>query len=379
MRGSDRNRGRKLNDLRAQLDRLGYGKDGTSASRVFSADELRHALDRKPEQVTKRPSASRPPPASSRGDGISLAPGTSPDTRGSDLVAQRTACGSVSSAAPVPPKPEPALSAPAVPDIVYSRRLPRRARATPSVSASELSVVRLEEATDGTEVAVPGVGRMYLVNTDVACVPGAAALSTTFAEHLCLDDSGMCRRILASFGPSRFRPEDVVFMDIETTGLSSSPLFLIGIMLWHGSGFEVRQFLARDYAEEAAVVGMFVDACVDKRLLVTFNGKSFDFPFIRARAAANGITFRLDPVHLDLLHESRRIWRGSLPDCKLQTLERHVCQRNRHGDIPGAEIPDAYHAYVRTANAAQIVEVLKHNMLDLVTLADLMTRFPAAT
>jgi len=70
------------------------------------------------------------------------------------------------------------------------------------------------------------------------------------------------------------------------------------------------------------------------------------------------------------------VWGGGLPNCKLQTLESHLCQRVRHGDIPGSEIPDAYHAYVRTQDAWQMVQVLHHNLLDLVTLADLMVRLP---
>jgi uncharacterized protein YprB with RNaseH-like and TPR domain len=116
---------------------------------------------------------------------------------------------------------------------------------------------------------------------------------------------------------------------------------------------------------------------MDRRsLLVTFNGKSFDYPFIRSRAAASGLRVSEVEHHLDLLHVGRRFWRHRLPNCKLQTLERFLCHRVREGDIPGAEIPDAYHAYVRTGNAYQIVDILKHNLLDLVTLADIMTRFP---
>jgi uncharacterized protein YprB with RNaseH-like and TPR domain len=171
-------------------------------------------------------------------------------------------------------------------------------------------------------------------------------------------------------------PADMIFMDIETTGLSTSPLFLIGLMVWVNGGFEVQQYLARTYAEERAVIAFFVDICASRKLLITFNGKSFDFPYVRTRAAANGVAFDLSPLHLDLLHESRRLWGRELPDCRLQTLESRVCGRVRSGDIPGAEIPEAYHAYVRSRNAWQIVEVLKHNMLDLVTLSDLMTRFP---
>ena len=170
----------------------------------------------------------------------------------------------------------------------------------------------------------------------------------------------------------------MLFLDLETTGLTNSPLFLIGIMVWSGQGLEVRQYLARDYAEEAPAVALFAEACAGKRLLVTFNGKSFDLPYVRARALVSGVPFEASPVHFDLLHECRRIWKRALPDCRLQTLEQHVCGRARPADIPGHAIPDAYHDFVRTGNARQLVTILRHNLLDLVTRAELMTRFPAA-
>ena len=112
----------------------------------------------------------------------------------------------------------------------------------------------------------------------------------------------------------------------------------------------------------------------NKQLLVSFNGKSYDMPYLRARAAATGVAMKFEPMHVDLLHVCRRRWKDMLPDCRLQTLETHICRQQRHGDIPGSEIPNAYHRFVRTGNAAVIVEVLKHNALDLVTLADLVRR-----
>jgi len=208
-------------------------------------------------------------------------------------------------------------------------------------------------------------------------IDGAAELDARFAASMGAEDGALFAHLNAlTSGRAAFRPEDLVFLDIESTGLSSSPLFLIGVMLWSEGGFTVHQFLARNYAEEAAVLQCFSHACRGRPLLVTFNGKTFDVPYIRARAAANAIRFESAPAHFDLLHVSRRAWGKTLPDCKLQTLEAAVCGRRRVGDIPGGDIPDVYHAFVRTADAFEIVEVLKHNLLDLVTLADLMTHLP---
>ena len=77
--------------------------------------------------------------------------------------------------------------------------------------------------------------------------------------------------------------------------------------------------------------------------------------------------------HLDLLYESRRRWKGKLPNCRLQTLETHLCGRRRYGDIPGWAIPDAYHRFVDTGDARQVRDILHHNLLDLLTMAQVLT------
>jgi uncharacterized protein YprB with RNaseH-like and TPR domain len=109
-------------------------------------------------------------------------------------------------------------------------------------------------------------------------------------------------------------------------------------------------------------------------MVVTFNGKCFDMPFLVNRANANGIELPAPEFHLDLLHESRRIYKRDLPNCRLQTLEQMVCGRSREDDIPGSEIPRAYDDFVCTGDACKIASILTHNLYDLLTMADLMHR-----
>ena len=169
-------------------------------------------------------------------------------------------------------------------------------------------------------------------------------------------------------------PERLLFLDIETCGLTSTPLFLIGTMYLGADGrFRLRQFFARDYAEEVHVLRHLAEFVGDFDILVTFNGKSFDWPYIIDRAVYHSVPMHADaPNHLDLLHEARRRWKSVLPNCQLQTLEYHVCKRRRVGDLPGSMIPDAYHRYVKTGNARQMLDVIHHNALDLITMAELM-------
>jgi uncharacterized protein YprB with RNaseH-like and TPR domain len=166
-------------------------------------------------------------------------------------------------------------------------------------------------------------------------------------------------------------PEAALFVDTETTGLAGSMVFLLGTMRIVDERIVVRQVFARDYREEPALLSEWAEMLKGAGMLVSFNGKAFDVPLLRDRLGYHGIAPPTEPPHLDLLHAARRRWRDVLPDCRLQTLEWRVCGRRRAGDIPGEEIPDVYHRFVRTGDPADVVSVFHHNALDLVTLADI--------
>ncbi len=181
-------------------------------------------------------------------------------------------------------------------------------------------------------------------------------------------------RLAHTCNSERISPEEIVFVDLETTGLSTTPVFLIGTMECGVDGFVFKQYFARTFEEEASILAAFAERLKTTRLVITFNGKSFDMPFLVNRAVANRMKMPIPEFHLDLLHEARRVYRGELPNCKLQTLEYYICGRSRDDDIPGAEIPAAYKAFVRTGNADKIGLILMHNLYDILTMADLMNR-----
>ena len=84
------------------------------------------------------------------------------------------------------------------------------------------------------------------------------------------------------------------------------------------------------------------------------------------------VPLALPPRHLDLLHPARRRWRGQLCDCRLQTLERHVCRRMRSGDVPSDEVPALYHDYVRHGDPYRLLPVFHHNLLDVITMSEIL-------
>jgi uncharacterized protein YprB with RNaseH-like and TPR domain len=325
---SDDTKAQKIKDLRGRLDKLNRASvKKTPAAASTPRDDLRRSLQRR-KQARATADASHPLPG----------------------------------------------AVPTMDPILYRRDLPRTQPAYAAAAQPSVTVI-LSDAATGVEV-VDQRGKAYHVKTAVAGLEDVAHVDKAFEAKMVGAEGALHERLRRQHDSASYSVSDFLFVDIETTGLSSSPLFLIGIMLWEDTGLIVHQFLARDYAEEAAVISLFVKASEGRSVIVTFNGKTFDYPYIRNRAAANGVPIPPPLPHFDLLHECRRLWKHTLPDCKLQTLERYVCNRTRSGDIPGSQIPQAYHDYVRTGNAWQIVEILKHNMIDLVTLGELMAKFP---
>ena len=163
-----------------------------------------------------------------------------------------------------------------------------------------------------------------------------------------------------------------LFLDLETGGLTSSPVFLAGTMHWNGETFVLRQYFARHYGEEASLIAALAEHLRGFEYLVTYNGKSYDAPFLKGRAVTHGVPMALPPRHVDLLHISRRRWRDELPDCRLQTLERHICRRWRSGDVPSDEVPGLYHDFVRDGDPWRLIPVFHHNLLDVLTMGEIL-------
>ncbi|HEY3396985.1 MAG TPA: ribonuclease H-like domain-containing protein [Armatimonadota bacterium] len=162
---------------------------------------------------------------------------------------------------------------------------------------------------------------------------------------------------------------EALYLDLETLGLSGVPVFLVGLLHVGPGGFHLHQFLARDYSEEAALLLAIQPLLAGVRCLLTYNGRSFDWPFLRDRCALYGLPLPPEPRHVDLLHLARKCCRGFLPNCSLGTVESHLLGVERCDDVPGHLIPDLYHRAVAEDNLQLLAPVLHHNQLDLLTLA----------
>jgi uncharacterized protein YprB with RNaseH-like and TPR domain len=176
--------------------------------------------------------------------------------------------------------------------------------------------------------------------------------------------------------PAEISVRRILIFDLETTGLAGGTgtyPFLIGFGRFETEGIRLFQYFLPDYGRE---ISAFLDMrCLfeDKNVLLSFNGKSFDFPLLRNRMIMNRMENPLASfAHLDLLHPARRLWRDVLPSCSLDIIEEEIFLFSRYQDIDGALIPQAYFDFLQTGNTAQIRQIIMHNQQDLISLGRLL-------
>lgn len=164
-------------------------------------------------------------------------------------------------------------------------------------------------------------------------------------------------------------PNNYVFLDIETLGLSCRPLILIGVAKLCDDKIKVRQYFVRSIPEEKPAIQAFIDELAHDSILFSYNGDSFDIPYIQERLNYYQMPSQITHPDYDILLFSRRKWKGSLPNCKLQTIEKSIIGLSRGEDVPGALVPEFYEEYLRTSNIGPILPIIQHNRQDIITLA----------
>lgn len=170
-----------------------------------------------------------------------------------------------------------------------------------------------------------------------------------------------------------FNEEDFAVLDIETMGMSNQPIILLGIALplQNQARITIHQFLLKDIDQELAALQAFFEKLSERKILLTFNGKSFDVPYIERRLTFYGLQRRINLIHFDLLHFSRRAWGRQLLNCSLTNIEREVLGVNRVIDIPSALVPEFYQTYREKNNPGPLIPILEHNKQDLLSLLEL--------
>lgn len=271
---------------------------------------------------------------------------------GTSHAAPEPGNASVPGGTPGPARPGDAACA-STPAVALRRVLGLRARAPSARSRAR----EVDRALPGTEID----DGLWLVESRVALPAPDAPLPLGFARR-----------------EGHVHAQDVMFFDTETTGLAGGTgtrAFMIGAADWVGDALRVRQLLIANMAAERAMLRTFASWLSPSTVLSSYNGRSYDAPLLRTRYRLVRLA---DPLHgldhLDLLHPSRRRWRGRWENCRLATIEREALRILREDDLPGSQAPAAWLGYLRGGSARDLHRVLEHNRQDVATLSQLLLR-----
>jgi len=174
--------------------------------------------------------------------------------------------------------------------------------------------------------------------------------------------------------------KDFLYFDTETTGLSGGTgtiPFMLGFGFFKEQVFKTKIFILNDISAEENMLSAVDDFIKSENFsaVVTYNGKSYDYPLMETRYIMCRKKFPLLKIpHLDFLYPSRIIWKNTFESRRLGYLGDVLLGISRDDDIDGSMIPSLYFSYIRTGDFSLIEKVVIHNELDLVGLSALMLK-----
>jgi uncharacterized protein YprB with RNaseH-like and TPR domain len=162
--------------------------------------------------------------------------------------------------------------------------------------------------------------------------------------------SNQCWRLFPEFRDS------TVYLDIETTGLDRHYNDITTITLYDGNSIQT-------YVQEQNLED-FIEDIKNYKVIVSYNGKSFDVPFLE-----QFFNIRIDQAHIDLRYVLRSLgFRGGLKGCERQM----EMDRGDLSDIDGFFAVLLWDEYQRTGDQKTLDTLLAYNIQDTVTLENLM-------
>ena len=178
-------------------------------------------------------------------------------------------------------------------------------------------------------------------------------------EHLEHGNPGYFADLLPSNLHWRMFPEfrySSAYLDIETTGLDGIFNYITMIGLYDGTS--IFHYIRGQNLDD------FADDIEKYKVIVTYNGKCFDIPFIRSN-----LGLAMEQAHIDLRYVLRSVgFSGGLKGCETKAgIDR--------GDLIGLDGYDAvllWYDYERNGNQKALETLLAYNSQDIVNLETLM-------
>ena len=174
-----------------------------------------------------------------------------------------------------------------------------------------------------------------------------------------------------------FKGLNSCFIDIETTGLDRNRqiIYLIGLLFYdqEKACWVLNQYFSKSENTEKALLESFLRDLSGFNNIITYNGDSFDLPFINHRSSLYNIDSR---ISLDESYDLYRLIRKnkdflSLENLQLKTVEKSLGY-HRDDIYSGYDCIAFYYDYLKTRDPVLKERVLSHNRDDLFYMLDII-------
>lgn len=163
-------------------------------------------------------------------------------------------------------------------------------------------------------------------------------------------------------------PEDILFVDIETTGFSArtSSLYMIGCIFFELDRIHLVQWFAEKPDEEKKILSAFLQKCRSHQILIHYNGNNFDIPYMKQKCKQ----YHMEEPFSEM--DGIDIYKRIMPYKKMLHLE-NVKQKNveaylgiaREDRYNGGELIEIYKDYVTSPTQDKAHLLLLHNADDM--------------
>ncbi len=163
-------------------------------------------------------------------------------------------------------------------------------------------------------------------------------------------------------------PDDILYFDIETTGLSAnrSDLYLIGLGFYDDDHFKTLFLFNDDGCSEPEILARFANHISRYRYLVSYNGDTFDIPYIRTKMQQFDIDCSFDNIRsVDIYKTSRRYKKLFNMNSVKQIDVEDLVGFQRKIFISGGTLINAYKEYLKTGSSDLLDDLMTHNHDDV--------------
>ncbi len=167
----------------------------------------------------------------------------------------------------------------------------------------------------------------------------------------------------------------ILFLDIETTGLSASNsrLYMIGLAYYESDCWYIEQRMTQRRTEERELLLWLSERLPNFTHIIHFNGNRFDIPYLLEKAGEHFVSLNFDT------HEGIDIYKRItpfkdflvLPDCRQKTIEQFL-GINRVDKYTGGELIQIYKAYEEAHNDSMLELLIQHNYDDMKGMLDIV-------